>query len=443
MTNERSNLVLGKMVIIGNPIIAHYNSHFDDTLKTSGLNHLDRLTESIIVLNNPTINNIANKCIEQVDQSTINRFINDPNWDPYKFNNRRLEFLQENRQTRSTNNGFTIIDDSILEKTGVKIEGTDYHFSNSKNKSINGHDFVSSHYFDRKKKYPLHSKLYRRKQELKKNGIPEQFKTKVELAIELIDESIKCGIAFNCCIFDAWYFTRAICDHLKSKGIDWVSRAKSNRVVNLPIGKKNLKTYIENLNADQFSRLPAPVYLEDEKTRKEIKYQFIYEAVLNISDIGNIKCVVIKKNLKDNESIILVSNRLDWTAQRIIQIYKNRWQIETFYRDAKQNLGLDKYQLRSIKGIERYWVLVFHSYTFLQYCKLFGIFSSLLDAPCRTTGEKIQRFQDLNVKYFVNLIISLNRSNANLNEIYQVILKGKYKRNGKTRNKIKFEVKNC
>jgi SRSO17 transposase len=32
-----------------------------------------------------------------------------------------------------------------------------------------------------------------------------------------------------------------------------------------------------------------------------------------------------------------------------------RWTIETYFRDAKQHLGLSDYQVRGLKGIKSHW----------------------------------------------------------------------------------------
>jgi transposase len=42
----------------------------------------------------------------------------------------------------------------------------------------------------------------------------------------------------------------------------------------------------------------------------------------------------------------------------ILEYYSNRWCIETFFSQAKDSLGFAKYQIRSIKGIERLWTLM-------------------------------------------------------------------------------------
>jgi hypothetical protein len=41
-----------------------------------------------------------------------------------------------------------------------------------------------------------------------------------------------------------------------------------------------------------------------------------------------------------------VSNRLDWSEKQVLEAYKVRQSIDVFYRDVKQNLGLEEYQMR-------------------------------------------------------------------------------------------------
>ncbi len=44
---------------------------------------------------------------------------------------------------------------------------------------------------------------------------------------------------------------------------------------------------------------------------------------------------------------VLISNRSDGSAKKILASYLQRWPIETFYQDGKGHLGLDKYRMRS------------------------------------------------------------------------------------------------
>jgi hypothetical protein len=63
---------------------------------------------------------------------------------------------------------------------------------------------------------------------------------------------------------------------------------------------------------------------------------------------------------------VLVTNRVDWTAQRIISTYLLRWPIETFYQDGKEHLGLDEYRMRNAEAIGKHWCLVFVAYSLLH-----------------------------------------------------------------------------
>jgi hypothetical protein len=60
-----------------------------------------------------------------------------------------------------------------------------------------------------------------------------------------------------------------------------------------------------------------------------------------------------------------VSNRLDWSDREVLEAYKVRQGIEVFYRDVKQNLGLEEYQMRGGRGAIIHWHLVFTAYTLL------------------------------------------------------------------------------
>jgi len=55
-----------------------------------------------------------------------------------------------------------------------------------------------------------------------------------------------------------------------------------------------------------------------------------------------------------------------WEEKNIVDTYAKRWTIDTFYRDTKQNLGLEEYELRDKKGIRRHQWMVFPTYTLLQ-----------------------------------------------------------------------------
>lgn len=59
------------------------------------------------------------------------------------------------------------------------------------------------------------------------------------------------------------------------------------------------------------------------------------------------------------------TNKLDWDIYKILSLYARRWRVDVFYRDSKQNLGLEDYEVRKIRGARRHISMVFTAHTLL------------------------------------------------------------------------------
>src|SRR5215467_4094334 len=71
------------------------------------------------------------------------------------------------------------------------------------------------------------------------------------------------------------------------------------------------------------------------------KPYWTFTLVVRIPGLGKVRLVVsFDKAELTGTYAVLVTNRVDWSAQRIITLYLQRWPIETFYQDGKGHLGL-------------------------------------------------------------------------------------------------------
>ncbi|GHU58807.1 hypothetical protein AGMMS49975_25730 [Clostridia bacterium] len=70
------------------------------------------------------------------------------------------------------------------------------------------------------------------------------------------------------------------------------------------------------------------------------------------------------KETKALRAFICTDTSLD--TQTILDYYAKRWCIEIFFKQEKTTLGFGKYQIRSIKGIKRLWLLT--TLTHLMCC---------------------------------------------------------------------------
>jgi DDE family transposase len=97
------------------------------------------------------------------------------------------------------------------------------------------------------------------------------------------------------------------------------------------------------------------------------KTYWTFTLAVCLPGLGKVRLVVSFKNAElTGTYAVLVTNRVDWSAQRIITLYLQRWPIETFYQDGKTHLGLDEYRMRSAEAIKKHWCLVFVAYSFLH-----------------------------------------------------------------------------
>ena len=75
----------------------------------------------------------------------------------------------------------------------------------------------------------------------------------------------------------------------------------------------------------------------------------------------------------------------------IMQYYTNRWSIEVFFKQEKNQLGFDKYQIRSIKGIKRLWLLLslVHLFCTIGTGSIMQFGEGLIKARCQTKVNNI------------------------------------------------------
>ena len=88
-------------------------------------------------------------------------------------------------------------------------------------------------------------------------------------------------------------------------------------------------------------------------------YVYRYEGSLN----GIEDAVVLISYPKDAFHVpkalrAFISTDVSLRTQEILDMYVERWPVEVFFRQAKERLAFDWYQVRSSVGIRRYWLLM-------------------------------------------------------------------------------------
>ena len=88
-------------------------------------------------------------------------------------------------------------------------------------------------------------------------------------------------------------------------------------------------------------------------------YGYWYEGSLNDID-DTVVLISYPKNAfhVPKDLWAFISTDVSLSTREILDRYVERWNMEVFFRQSKDKLAFDRYQIRSFKGIWRYWLLM-------------------------------------------------------------------------------------
>lgn len=315
-------------------------------------------------------------------------------WNAKKLNNHRIQILQKNRTTKTTKNGVMVIDDTACSKKwSYKTDGVRPQYSGSEDAVIRCNVVVCSSYADPVKRYPINLQPYRPSDEFIDGKDNPKFKTKIQLAKKLIADALIKNISFSHIVMDTWYFAANMVKFIDIKGLFWISEADINRLISYR-GKWARADELVKL----IPRLQVGVTLLN--TKGEERSFLVHNFITKVKDIpGKVNvCVAIGKwDANDPKDVhIFVTNDLKLNAKGIAKKYSLRWGIEWMFRDLKENVGFDHYQVRTMRGITRHWYLCFLAYSFLIWIKMNGYCQRTVDFKPKTMGGQLLLYRNLN-----------------------------------------------
>jgi len=117
--------------------------------------HVKTYTTGLVGSSNKTIEGIANRVLPAKDERTLNNFLNDYNWDERRLNQERIGLLQDHDDTRMSKKGVVALDDTLNDKSGKHIPGTDWFYDHNEGHTVWSQNLVFSLYADHKTSYPL------------------------------------------------------------------------------------------------------------------------------------------------------------------------------------------------------------------------------------------------------------------------------------------------
>ena len=132
-------------------------------------------------------------------------FLSESPWDAEAINRRRLELVMADPATAPHADGVLVIDDSGDRKAGTKTDHVARQYLGSIGKVDGGIVAVTSLWADERIYYPLHVKPYTPAERLPKGKAAPDFRTKPQLAVELVAAARAAGVSFRAIVADCFY----------------------------------------------------------------------------------------------------------------------------------------------------------------------------------------------------------------------------------------------
>ncbi|MEA3357227.1 MAG: transposase [Patescibacteria group bacterium] len=258
-----------------------------------------------------------------------------------------LGLAQNNRDKRS--NTYIILDDSIIKRTSKKGFGVSNLKDHTNNQYVDGNCIVSLLISNLNLLLAFDQKLYVSKKCV--NGVSEkEFRSKIKIACELI-ESVKLDKTRAYVVIDAWYTCKKILTSIRKMGLFCVLAFKKNKKIGLFGKEYQLKELFDEGKVRYFT-------LDGEK--------YYYSAkTLYVTGWGRYKVLMMRRE-NDKDFRFFLTNKLNMKPINMLRHYKNRWNIEQYYRDQKQHLGLKSFFLRERVSTESYFNFVFWLFNVLS-----------------------------------------------------------------------------
>jgi len=297
-------------------------------------------------------------------------FVSESKWSTDDVNKRRLEYIQGKRALAATADGDLIIDDSACPKPYARhTEAAEVQYAGIAGGTIRCNTFVAAVWANQSHYFPVQIATYRPQQGFPLGKDDPAFRSKIQLAQDLITYAIQQGIPFRDVIFDSWYLGKGFVDFLHDKDLAWISEAKGSNTVRYRHKWTRIDELAKLIPSHKFDRtVVLPTCDGKERTFRIASFDTRLKAVNY-----KLRCIVAvgKWDERDEDGVhVFLTNRLSVPPDEIVRRYTRRWRIEDVFKELKDFLHFDQYQVRSLKAIEHMWHLALLAHTYLQALRL-------------------------------------------------------------------------
>lgn len=232
-----------------------------------------------------------------------------------------------------------IIDDTTVKKSGKKFPKEQKHKDSSTGNYYDGMKVVSTSLYQSGKIATVSSKIVGKED------------NKLHVAKDEID-LLAADFLVDIFLFDSWYCQKPVLDKVRGCKKIFISRLAKNRVSITPGFEKRIDKIAAKLQHKQYKKIKI-----------HGKSYWIYDITLNFKAYGKLRIIISKEGVNE-EPIFICTNNENFSPKFIVKLYLCRFNIEVFFKDAKQYLNFEKFFCR----IAEKWNLHLHLTNILHWC---------------------------------------------------------------------------
>ncbi len=318
-------------------------------------------------------------------------FLSESRWNPTTLNARRIELLLADPKTAPDEEGVLVIDEHGDRKWGKHTAHVGRQYLANIGKVDSGVVSVSSLWADEGVYYPLEVEPYTPKHHFEKGKVDPAFRTKLKIAGQLVERSIKMGMPFRAVVADSFYGEdEGFREELRRLGVGYVLALKPSHSWWHEEGALGALWEVAKGGGSGWKDENEPgdwveVVRAFGDGHEESWWALEVEAgpygarraqrALVVStdpgELPNLSTWYLLTNLPHPGSERAAREPLEGAAllaaadlAEVVRLYGLRMWVEQSYKQVKHALGWSDYQVRSDLAIRRHWQLVFCAFSF-------------------------------------------------------------------------------
>jgi hypothetical protein len=310
-------------------------------------------------------------------------FLSESPWDAEAINTRRLALLLSDPATVPHADGVLVIDDPGDRKAGTHTAHVARQWLGSVGKVDNGIVAVSSLWADERVYYPLHVRPYTPAPRLALGKKDASFRTKPQLALELIEAAVTAGVPFRAVVADCAYGDNVNFEAgLWTAGLPYVVSMKPSTGTWAMADQAHTPEEAARRLRWRDAAHPGD-WTPVERRFRGGQTQTWYAADLTFSGYGPERLVRLVVATTDPATLPAISTWYLTTnlprpgssravdpphapadLTEIVRLYGLRNWVEQGYKQVKQELGWADFMVRSDRAIRRHWQLICCAFSF-------------------------------------------------------------------------------